>query len=80
MDCHQQGEGDAMTLSEIKAAVDLGKKVRWSNSLYSVVKDDLNRYLVVCSSNNYAFGLTHKDGVTLCESESTFYIEGSKHA
>jgi hypothetical protein len=63
-----------MTLDEIKKAVDEGKKIKWANKLYDVVKDSLGQYLVVCSSNQHTTGLTWKDGVTLNGRPSEFYI------
>lgn len=62
-----------MKLEEIKRAVDAGKKVKWANKLYDVVKGKLG-YFIVCSSNQSTIGLTHTDGVTLNGRPSEFYI------
>lgn len=66
-----------MTLEQIKAAVDAGKTVHSVNSLYTVIKDKLGRYLIVCSYNNYCIGLTHQDGITMNGTPETFYIAGT---
>lgn len=52
-----------MTLDEIKAAVDSGKKVHWSNVGYDVIKGTYE-YLIVYYGES-AIGLTHQDGVTM---------------
>lgn len=63
-----------MNLTEIKKAVDKGRKVYWKNELYSVVKDSLGQYLVKCSANYHCIGLTWKDGKTLNGEETDFYM------
>jgi len=65
-----------MNLHEIKSAVEAGKSVHWSHDGYSVIKDKLDRFLIVCHRNDAAWGLTWTDGVTMNESESNFYIKG----
>jgi hypothetical protein len=65
-----------MTLAQIKSAVEAGKSVHWSHDGYSVIKDKLDRFLIVCHRNDAAWGLTWTDGVTMNESESNFYIKG----
>lgn len=62
-----------MTLEEIKAAVDAGKKVHWSNPGYTVVKDKNWKYLIQFHSGD-CIGLTWADGVTLNGDEGDFYI------
>jgi len=62
-----------MTLQEIKAAVEAGKAVHWSNDAYKVVKDKLGQWLIVCTLNDYTIGLTWQDGVTLNGREEDFY-------
>ncbi len=64
-----------MTLQEIKTAIEEGKKVHWSNSLYDVIRDNIGQYLIICSSNKYCIGLTHTDGTTMNGNEEDFYIE-----
>lgn len=54
-----------MTLDQIKAAVDAGKPVAWQNPGYRVIKDRIGQYLIVNEWNDYAIGLTWRDGVTL---------------
>lgn len=63
-----------MNLQEIKAAVESGKTVHWSNSLYVVVKDRIGQWFVKCTSNNHHIGLTHTDGVTMNGKPEEFYI------
>jgi len=68
-----------MKLDEIKNAVLCGKKVYWSNELYSVETynnfDDIQYFYIVCISNGNCIGLTHKDGITLNGKESDFFIK-----
>jgi len=69
-----------VTLTEIRTAVDSGLDVRWGNDLYKVINattNTENQYLIKCTTNNYMFGLTHKDGVTLNGAEEDFYIKNS---
>lgn len=63
-----------MTLEEIKNAVDDGKTVHWSSTLYKVIKDNLNEYLIKCTSNGFCIGLTWTDGKTLNGKEEQFFI------
>lgn len=63
-----------MKLNEIKAAVDAGKTVCWSNSGYRVIKDSKGQYLIKCLMNNSMIGLTWMDGVTLNGEEKDFYV------
>jgi len=62
-----------MPLDEIKAAVDAGKIVNWSNCLY-VVEKWSDGYNIVCQSNQHAIGLTHTDGVTMNGKEEDFFL------
>lgn len=64
-----------MTLQEIKNAVESGQVVKWSNDSYDVVKDGLDQWFIVCRFNDYAIGLTWRDGVTLNGKEEQFYIK-----
>ncbi len=61
-----------MSVSEIKEAVDNGKKVYRCNSNYQVIKDNIGQYLIKCLSNNHCIGLTWADEVTLNSHESDF--------
>lgn len=63
-----------MTLNEIKAAVDQGKTVCWSNEAYDVVKGG-GQYLIVCLHNDHAIGLTWRDGVTMNGKPEEFFIK-----
>ena len=67
-----------MTLTEIKAAIDQGKTVHWSNTGYRVIKDKIGQYLIGWNiggrGENY-IGLTWQDGVTMnCNSPDEFFI------
>lgn len=63
-----------MKLDEIQAAVTRGKTVHWKNPGYVVVKDQLDRYLIKCTSNDHCIGLTWQDGVTMNGQPEDFYI------
>lgn len=63
-----------MTLFEIKAAVDSGRTVHWASDLYTVVHDDKDQWLIVCTANGSAIGLTWRDGVTMNGEPEQFYI------
>ena len=62
-----------MTLHEIKAAVDAGKQVFWSNFNYEVIKSS-DSYLIHSKSNNHSIGLTWRDGTTLNGREDEFFV------
>lgn len=62
-----------MTVSEIKKAIEEGKKVFWCNELYKVIKDTKGQYLIKC--NDHCIGLTYNDGVTLNGKEEQFFIK-----
>lgn len=64
-----------MNLREIKDALDRGDRVFVGSRLYEVVRDSLGQHFIVCLANQYAIGLTHRDGVTLNESESSFFVD-----
>lgn len=63
-----------MTLEEIKAAVDAGFTVHWSNPLYKVERWSNGSYEIVCQDNGHAIGLTWLDGVTMNGKPEDFYI------
>lgn len=63
-----------MNLSEIKEAINNGKKVFWSNKSYEVVKDKKNQYLIK-HSNGSCIGLTWADETTLNGKEKDFFTE-----
>ena len=61
-----------MKAEEIKAAVDAGKKVHWSNKSYHVIKgkDDY----MIKGPTGHAIGLTWEDGKTLNGKEEDFFL------
>lgn len=63
-----------MTLDEIKQAVEAGKTVHWATRSYRVVKDSVGQWLIVCDLNNYAIGLTWRDGVTVNGKPEDFFL------
>ncbi len=63
-----------MSLEEIKAAVDAGEQVFWSNRAYPVIKDNIGQYLITCTLSTMCIGLTWLDGVTLNGKEEDFFI------
>ena len=68
-----------MTLQEIKDAVESGKTVFWASRSYKVVRDELHdgtvQWLIVCTVNNSAIGLTWQDGVTMNGEPEQFFVE-----
>lgn len=50
------------TIEEIKQAVDSGKTVYMENTAYTVKKDTLGQYLIVCSINNTCTALHGLEG------------------
>lgn len=63
-----------MTLEEIKAAVDAGKKVHWANAGYEVRKSADGEYFIIFTSNQSVIGLTWSDGITMNGDEKDFFI------
>lgn len=66
-----------MTLEEIKAAVDAGNRVHWSNVGYVVTRDRLGQYLITFAQNGSAIGLTNQDGSRLNGKPEEFFIADS---
>ncbi len=70
-----------MTLQEIKAAVDAGKKVHWASDIYEVRKVDFRNgthdYFILCVPNGNSIGLTWRDEVTMNGKPEEFYIATS---
>jgi|TARA_R110000803_G_scaffold122915_1_gene190904 hypothetical protein len=64
-----------MTLNEIKEAVNSGKSVHWKSDNYVVIKDSIGQWLVHSQGNDCYAGLTWRDGVTMNENESDFYVK-----
>lgn len=50
-----------MTYDQVTQAVDNGEKVHWHNEGYIVIKDRLERYLVIFTANEYTTGLQESD-------------------
>jgi hypothetical protein len=63
-----------MTIDEIKAAVQAGKTVHWASRGYTVKQWSDGRFVIVCTLNGSAFGLTHLDGVTMNGKPSDFFV------
>ena len=63
-----------MNIIEIKAAVDAGKFVHWSNAGYVVRKDFLGQYLIIFEPNGSAIGLTDQSGCCLNGQEEDFFL------
>jgi hypothetical protein len=69
-----------MTLDEIKAAVDSGQRVCWANRGYEVRHwGRSDEYVIVCTSNDHAIGLTWADGVTVNGRPEEFFIDTVPH-
>lgn len=66
-----------MTLEEIKAAVNAGNRVHWSNDGYVVTRDRLGQYLIIFAPNGSAIGLTNRDGCRLNGKPEEFFIADS---
>jgi len=63
-----------MNADEIKAAIEAGKKVFWSNDGYEVIKDKLGQFMIKCIHNGHCIGLTWTDGKTLNGKPEEFFI------
>lgn len=66
-----------MTLEAIKAAVEAGKTVHWASTSYLVIRDRVGQWLVKNTFNDYVWGLTHSDGVTLSDQPEKFFLGGT---
>ena len=64
-----------MTLEQIKAAVESGKRVFWQHNGYEVVKGSLGQWLIKCHYNGNYIGLTWGDGVTMNGKPDEFFQE-----
>lgn len=64
-----------MNLAEIKAAVDAGKNVHWSNKGYRVHKTSSGEYLINFGQNESSIGLTNRAGTTLNGQPKDFFID-----
>jgi hypothetical protein len=63
-----------MTLDQIKEAIAQGKRVCWASEAYDVIRTKSGEYLIVCSLNNNAIGLTWTDDVTVNGKPEDFFI------
>ena len=64
-----------MKLEEIKARVESGHTVHWSNKSYRVIKADGRlEWLIMCDTNGHCIGLTWRDGVTMHCKEEDFIV------
>jgi hypothetical protein len=63
-----------MNIAEIKAAVDEGLAVHWSNAGYAVRKDTLGQFLIIFEPNGSAIGLTDRSGCRLNGQEEDFFL------
>lgn len=63
-----------MTLEEIKAAVESGKTVYWSNRNYMIIKDNLGRWLIRCVLNGSCIALVWSDNYTLNGTPEEFFV------
>ena len=66
-----------MNLPQIKQAISQGKTVHWGNDEYTVIRDNLDRYLII-HTNGSTIGLTHQDNTTLNGKENEFYIKAKE--
>ena len=67
-----------MTLEDIKAAVDAGQTVHWTNTGYVVHRDRLGQYLITYVPNGNCIGLTDRSGQRLNGYEAEFFIARSE--
>ena len=68
-----------MELAEVRSAVLAGDTVHWASSAYVVTHagDDVDRgFCIVCTLNDFAIGLTWRDGVTMNGDAEDFYGAG----
>ena len=65
-----------MTFDEIKAAVERGDTVHWSNEGYTVVKDKIGQWLIIWNRGGYGescTGLTWADDTTVNGQPEEFF-------
>lgn len=63
-----------MTLEQIKNAVLSGNTVHWKTAAYTVIRDSIGQWLVVCPSTRGCWGLTWANGVTLNGEPEEFFV------
>jgi len=66
------GDKKGMTAEEIKAAVDAGKTVHWTNPTYKVIKGKTDYFIK--HQGGHMIGLTWDDETTLNGKPEEFYI------
>lgn len=64
-----------MTRSELIAAMDTGKAVRWKNDGYELYLDTSGQYLKTFTPNNHTIGVFHRDGVGMNVDPADCYIK-----
>jgi hypothetical protein len=63
-----------MTIDQIKAAVDAGKRVHWANTGYVVTRDRDGAYLITFIPNQHTIGLTNRSGTSLNGQPEDFFL------
>lgn len=63
-----------MTVDEIKAAVDAGKRVHWANEGYVVHKDSLGQYRITFEPNGSTVGLTDRASTKTNGDSQLFFV------
>ena len=66
-----------MNIKQIKAAVDAGQTVHWSNVGYIVKRDSLGEYLITFQPTGFCIGLTNRAGDKLNAFPKQFFIAGT---
>ena len=66
-------------IEAIKAAVDAGQPVHWTNTGYVVHKDALGQYLITYRHGGSTIGLTDQSGTRLNGDEAEFYVAGANN-
>lgn len=70
-----------MTLEQIKGVVKLGLTVCHNNEAYEVQYwENQDAFRIVCILNDYAIGLTWRDGVTMNGKEKDFFVKNCGRA
>jgi hypothetical protein len=67
-----------MTIGQIKAAVDAGKRVHWANTGYVVTRGRDGAYLITFIANQHPIGLTNRSGTSLNGQPEDFFVAPTK--